>query len=170
MIRFKPYVCESPLATRTSLNPDGCIYAMRGDNCEYCGVSFEDSCTIWYKMYRLLPYWLRQNHWRNAKRLVRFFFQRRRRGFDESELWSLYSTIARFVEPRLRAFIDTYEARSYPCDLTPEEWRSKLEKMHRAFVLITQEDGAMFMLKESELAEVEEGLDLFRVWFTHLWD
>jgi len=37
-------------------------------------------------------------------RRIRWWVQRRRRGFDDRELWSLDSTITDFVYPRLKAF------------------------------------------------------------------
>jgi len=51
-----------------------------------------------------------------------------------------------------------------------EAWLVMLEKMHRAFKLIVDSEGAMYMLTEEEQAEVKTGLDLFREYFFHLWD
>jgi len=51
-----------------------------------------------------------------------------------------------------------------------EAWLVMLEKMHRAFKLIVDSDGAIYMLTEEERTEVETGLNLFREHFFHLWD
>lgn len=39
-------------------------------------------------------------------RSLRYWWQRRTRGWDDSELWSLDCTIARFALPRLRRFAE----------------------------------------------------------------
>jgi len=104
-------------------------------------------------------------------RKIHFLWQRLTRGFDDSELWSLNTTVAAFIEPRLRAYIDTYN-HGFPMGLDGgnEAWLVMLEKMHRAFKLIVDSEGAMYMLTEEEQAEVETGLNLFREHFFHLWD
>lgn len=42
--------------------------------------------------------------WRNVRRSLLFWWQRRTRGWDDSDTWNLDSTIAEFVLPRLRRF------------------------------------------------------------------
>jgi hypothetical protein len=106
----------------------------------------------------------------SVRRTIRFFFQRRRLGFDESELWNLDLTCAQLIAPRIRAFIDTFEARSVPCNKEQREWRETLEKMYTAFQLISNTDGATYILTDKEQEDIEEGLDLFREYFFHLWD
>ncbi len=92
------------------------------------------------------------------------FFQRRRRGFDDSELWSLDDTILRFILPRLKRFraagragwpgpeaifdIDYEEYQKLSDDeqedlsrRSIEEWDRMLDKMIRAIELQTELDG-----------------------------
>lgn len=166
-MRLREYVCKSP---------KGCIYPWNdgeSDPCDFCGKTFKETRTVWYMMYMKMPYWLRKlfdRPHRQAWRQARWFAQRRKRGFDDTELWSLDFTIAKFIEPRLRAFIDQFQARSVPCDMEQKDWLEKLEKMHRAFHLIVKEDCKMMLPDSPESKEVEEGLDLFREYFFHLWD
>ena len=42
--------------------------------------------------------------WNYIERPVKFFWQRRTRGFDDPELWSLDNTLAEYILPRLKAF------------------------------------------------------------------
>jgi len=46
-------------------------------------------------------YWLESWFWKHK---VKFFWQRRTRGFDDSTLWDLDYTILKFILPRLKAF------------------------------------------------------------------
>lgn len=55
-------------------------------------------------------------------RRLRWFIQRRRRGFDDRELWGLDFTIAKFILPRLKAFNDFNKMSISPCFFDdPEE-------------------------------------------------
>ena len=53
-------------------------------------------------------------------RRIRWFIQRRRRGFDDRELWSLNDTITRFVYPRLKAFAEQNKM-GYPTAIFEDE-------------------------------------------------
>lgn len=91
--------------------------------------------------------------------------QREERGFDDTEFWSLFTTIARFIHPRLKTWID-YEPVSYPPEITYEEWMHILKVMERSFRMIA--DDNFFAAKDYK--EVKEGLDLFHEYYLHLWD
>jgi hypothetical protein len=99
-------------------------------------------------------------------RAGKHWLQRVTRGFDDSELWSLDVTIARFVLPRLRAFAAVDHG--HPNDMTMAQWQEAMAKMVRAFELIVEEDGAMMLPGRDE--ECQEGLDLFARYFRALWD
>lgn len=92
--------------------------------------------------------------WRFIKRPIKFFIQRRKRGFDDSELWELAHYTAKFIYPRLKAFREMDRV-GYPCTSNiaaipdpdkPDEqkeidvWNEKLDKMIAAFDLILNED------------------------------
>jgi hypothetical protein len=99
----------------------------------------------------------------NDKREERFLKQRLERGFDESETWSLYSTISSFILPRLKEFKEVNIC--YPPELTPDEWNIILDKMIRAFEIAKNSD----FMKEEESEEFREGFNLFSEYFFALW-
>ena len=88
--------------------------------------------------------------------------QRKRRGFDDTELWSLDCTIVAFILPRLKVF--RKKIGSYPCELTFPAWKEILDKMITAFELYK-----ISFPNNDEAAKIQEGLDLFRKYFHHLW-
>jgi len=58
-----------------------------------------------------------------GRRQITFFIQRRKRGFDDSELWSLDDTIIRFTLPRLKAFRNLHNGSGpmgYPAGLAED--------------------------------------------------
>lgn len=90
--------------------------------------------------------------------------QRLERGFDNSETWSLYSAISKFIEPRLRVFKEIHGGYpGYPGDMTEDEWNEILDKMIKAFEYINKDEA------HEHQTEVNEGLDLFRKHFFGLW-
>ena len=68
---------------------------------------------------------------KNDDRWEEYVKQRKERGFDNSELWCLDTTIAKFILPRLEAFHETYAG--YPGFLTHQEWENILKCMISAF-------------------------------------
>jgi hypothetical protein len=109
--------------------------------------------------------------------MMKHWWQRRTRGFDDSELWSLDSTIASFIAPRLRAYADSKRF-GYPCGAYPEKWteakkigrwEEEVEIMARAFEILRDEDVFM-SFDEDDLKTVEKGLKLFAKRFHNLWD
>jgi len=88
--------------------------------------------------------------------------QRKERGFDNSELWSLDMTIIEFTLPRLKAFRD-YTI-SFPIDekiKTFEEWQQVIDKMIY---------GMEKYKEDTWDTEATEGIDLFLKYFRHLWN
>lgn len=60
-------------------------------------------------------------------RMIKFFFQRRIRGFDDSETWNLDDQFYKWLEPRLRRFMEISLA--YPSDeYNPASWKKELQK------------------------------------------
>lgn len=101
------------------------------------------------------------------KREAEYAKQRMSRGFDNSELWSLRDTIARFIHPRLKAFAENNC--SIPYGIESEDWINILNKMIRAFELVFRDDGS-FILTDEEQKEYDEGFKLFYEYFLALWD
>jgi hypothetical protein len=95
----------------------------------------------------------------------RFFYQRWTRGWDDSDTWSLDSTVSALVLPRLRRFKEVNIA--HPGSLTSEEWDAMLDKMIAAFEFGASEER--WLAPEAEYAKHQEGVDLFAKYFWHLW-
>jgi hypothetical protein len=97
------------------------------------------------------------------KREERFLKQRLERGFDESETWNLYTTISRFILPRIKEFKECNIC--HPPELTPEEWNNILDKMIRAFEISSNSE----YMTEEQSDEFREGFNLFNEYFFALW-
>lgn len=98
---------------------------------------------------------------RNDPRREKYRKQRKERGFDDSELWSLDETIIAFTLPRLRAFRDYTQ--SFPLDDSVssfEDWQKAIDKM-----IFAMENYGTFIYQN----EVDEGIDLFLKYFKTLW-
>lgn len=111
---------------------------------------------------------------RTDKRWKEYKEQRLTRGFDDSELWNLDSTIVGFILPRLKAFRDV--GFGYPSSVeTMEEWTKILDKMIKGFEYYLDEklgEDKKLSAKDNLINHnkiVEEGLDLFCKYFYNLW-
>ena len=93
--------------------------------------------------------------------------QRLERGFDISETWNLDGTIARFVYPRLKAFIeDVKEMKCHPANMESiDEWVKILEDMLKGFELMVSDE----IKTKDEDEIIDKSLDLFRKYFFALW-
>jgi hypothetical protein len=96
---------------------------------------------------------------RKDKRRAEYRQQRKERGFDNSELWSLDHTIIRFTLPRLKIFRNYTQG--YPPNFNSfEEWQVTIDKMI---------DGMEKYILDTSDEEAVEGIDLFLKYFRHLW-
>lgn len=100
------------------------------------------------------------------KREPKYSEQRKTRGFDDSETWSLSDTIANFIIPRLERFNEVNNG--FPHNLTMRKWRNKIKLMITAFKLIARDEGMRIYNKKEE-KQIDMGLDAFREYFMHLW-
>lgn len=101
------------------------------------------------------------------KREKKFIKQRIKNGFDDSETWSLYSTIAQFIYPRLKRYKEVNNGT--PMGLTENEWNDILDKMIFSFESIVN-DTIDFTIDEKEnYNKFEEGINLFAKYFLQLW-
>lgn len=103
----------------------------------------------------------------NDDRWEEFKRERLERGFDESELWNLDATIAKFIYPRLKAFAD--DIIGVPAGLTEQDWKEILMKMVKAFELLTDDEIGGWFDKDQERL-IEDGLNEFIKYFNHLWN
>lgn len=94
------------------------------------------------------------------------FFQRRFRGWDDSETWSMDYTFVEWIIPRLKRFKQLENG--HPSDLSWETWQRILDDMI---------EGFEFYLKEDELTNYEKREDgkfkkamfLFYTYLENLW-
>lgn len=113
---------------------------------------------------------------------IKAFFQRRIRGFDDSEVWSLDDTILKFILPRLKRFREK-DTHAWPgaltifeidhddyMDLSPserndlderslEEWGRMLDKMIRAIELKIEHGGIYYVEHADGSFEFSEALE-----------
>lgn len=112
--------------------------------------------------------------------------QRKERGFDNSELWNLNVTIAKFILPRIEAYKETCIA--HPGSLTEDKWNTILCKMISAFKIylydsdLTNDEKVIKkfcqcgIIKLDECSALEkhkeyvEGMELFYKWWKWLGD
>lgn len=93
-------------------------------------------------------------------RKFKFWFQRRVRGFDDTEIWDLSIPISQFVLIRLKEY-----RKISPVDRISEaDFFVAIDKIIIAFELIIRDDA-----ESRDSDEVQEGLDLFSKYFLSLW-
>ena len=102
---------------------------------------------------------------KNDSREKSFKRQRVKNGFDDSETWSLYTTIINFVLPRLKRFEQV--TIGYPDNMTDKQWHIILNKIIGAFELILKDDE--LYIDSDDWIKVQEGLQLFSKHFINLW-
>ena len=105
---------------------------------------------------------------RLEKRKILFKKQRKERGWDDSETWSLDSTIAGFVLPRLKRFKEVNCG--FPSLLSEEKWNEILDHMIYAMEVISDEElhyGCT--LTKKDWKRVNRGCRLFGKYFQDLW-
>lgn len=115
---------------------------------------------------------------------IKFYFQRKIRGYSDDEVWNLDNAIIKFTLPRLKHLrkhthgypIDFYiEARADDPNMSEEamlEWRKILDKMIYAMELKVKDEywyPSNPTVKMDEAA-VQEGMELFFEHFNSLWD
>jgi hypothetical protein len=98
-------------------------------------------------------------------REVWHWYQRRTRGWDDSDTWSLDHTIAKLVLPRIKRFKEV--SICHPGHLTEQEWDDHLDKMIALFEFAASDDR--WMLPDEAYQKHQEGLDLFAKYFWNLW-
>ena len=105
----------------------------------------------------------------NIKRVLRHWWQRRTRGFDDSETYSLDMTLAQHILPRLKRFKELNFG--MPGEFqTLEEWELILDSMIEAFELsANQFERDMFFLTDEEKLNLQIGLNNFAKYYRNLW-
>lgn len=98
------------------------------------------------------------------KRAIKYWWQRRTRGWDDSDVWCLRTTFAAYAAPRLERMAQVTD--THPPFYTFEQWVERLNTMAVAFGIIADDD---FADDAESIALVERGLDYFRKDFFDLW-
>ena len=94
-----------------------------------------------------------------------FAKQRKTRGFDNSETWALYESIAKFTLPRLKCFRQI--TCGYPMEFDSDEpWNTILDQMIQAFELICE---VGYTADDKKDRIIRRGLNLFHKYFFALW-
>lgn len=96
-----------------------------------------------------------------------FFWQRRTRGFADSDLWNLDMTFITWMLPRLQRFRAVSDGCT-PMSMSIAEWDTILGKIERALLLLKQSDCGI-ILPPDENKEVTEGMQLFGKYVRWLW-
>jgi len=115
---------------------------------------------------------------RYVVRHMLWFKQRHTRGFDDRELWSLDLTIAKFLVPRLEAFME--KRAGHPTGMTDKKWKQMLNLMIEGFRATIGEDyidsnpdmskAEINKKLKANSKKQEVGLQLFTKHFKDLWD
>lgn len=92
----------------------------------------------------------------------KFAKQRKERGFDNSELWNLDFTIAKFIVPRLKVFIDNYEGAVDEHDVV-----KKSKEFLRSLEILIEEDCCI--TDDEKHNEFQRGIDHFPDIFSAWW-
>jgi hypothetical protein len=96
---------------------------------------------------------------------IKWWWQRKTRGFDDRELWSLDYTIAKFALPRLIAFKEIKY--SHPSRIEEQEWDVILSDIIRGFKYLIEDEYVGDKFKEDS---IDSGIKLFGKFFSDLWD
>lgn len=105
--------------------------------------------------------------WGLMRRSFRHWWQRRTRGWDDSETWNLDVTASRFILPRLRRFKRI--TRGYPAELTEEGWNAILDDMIYALEVCVRSNEEVLGADEADWDRVERGLEAMGKWWRALW-
>ncbi|MEN6550058.1 MAG: hypothetical protein ABFE07_28785 [Armatimonadia bacterium] len=103
--------------------------------------------------------------WWRCKRALKHWWQRRTRGWDDSDTWSLDFVIAKFAVPRLKRFRELNNG--FPGGMTEGSWRSALDDMIYALEICADEDR--WYDKDNDWPRMERGLEAFGKHFRDLW-
>lgn len=107
----------------------------------------------------------------NDEREPEWKAQRLTRGFDDTEMWSLDCTIAEFIAPRLKVFLEQAEQiEDHPGQITFQEWKGILEQMIEGFEIYPNRFHWTEEESDANWKKVDKALSLFHKWFFNLWN
>jgi len=97
------------------------------------------------------------------KRYNKHLKQLKTNGFSDSETWSLYYVIAKFVLPRLIRFRDIFAC--VPMGMTETEWKNILDTMIYSFTIDVNDECDY----TQDYKRYNEGIKLFAKYYRDLW-
>ncbi len=111
---------------------------------------------------------------KNDSRVKEFAKQRKKFGFDDTELWNLEATIAKFTLPRLKRYREKFAAAHIPHGLILEEWYKELDDIIYMFeTTINDIDNTSSDMSKTEEREKQRrynrGLKAFSKYYNCLW-
>lgn len=103
---------------------------------------------------------------------LKYFWQKRTRGWSDDELFNLDYEIAKFVLPRLKGFranvvgwpSEIHRACGEDDAKAKAQWEVELDQMIKAFEIVSNGGSCI----DSKIKEVQKGLDLFAKRFQSL--
>lgn len=109
------------------------------------------------------------NRTRDLPHLIKWWWQRLFRGYDDRDIWNLDKAIIRFIYPRLDFFV-TWQCEHgmhYPADdMDPAAWLNALKKMREALKLLSKPKE----WTEEEEKTIKEGTELLGKYLRDLYD
>ena len=111
---------------------------------------------LWYRIVSLFS---------TIKHYPRYFFEHCRWGFDSRDTWQLDETIAKFAVSRLKVFRRVNNG--FPNELTEEQWNTTLDEMIWALEMVAEQKHTTD--DTIDMKRMQQGLELFGKYFTHLW-
>lgn len=130
------------------------------------------------KVYRLFFTTTRLISPYNIKNQIKWFYQRRTKGFSDNETWDLYHNVCCYILPRLKHLRDNVHG--HPMEFKDiEEWQSKIDTMIKSFEIVKDDDidyddsqSFEFHKKQREFRQlkINNGMNNFTKYFENLWD
>lgn len=113
------------------------------------------------------------------RQYLKWPIQRAVRGFDDRAYWGLDSYIGEIALPVLEEYIKTkpgvpvlpsLKEDQSNWDEVTKEWNLIMQKMHRAFYLMKEDDNCRMDYTPENMKAIDEGLELFGKYLRALWD
>jgi hypothetical protein len=103
------------------------------------------------------------------EKLEKYKKQRDERGFDDTETWHLDKTLALFLIPRLKRFIELNNG--FPCAETEESFNKKLNFILKSFeeYYYNENDEVSLELEKERLANTKEAVKILGDIWLDLW-
>jgi hypothetical protein len=104
------------------------------------------------------------------EKLEKYKKQRDERGFDDTETWHLDKTVALFLLPRLKRYIQVNNG--FPCGMTEELYNEKLNYIVKSFEEYYQDENVevSLELEKERLSNAKKAVAILgEIWFDLWW-